>query len=522
MMATNRMDSEITTTDSNLRPKAAGGAPSSLETLSQPALMAALIESLPHQAFISDRNGAFLSVNAAFAAEWGFKPEELTGKRDFEVIPGVKDPLKELSKEVTYPGKKNQRIHFTTTPIKDSSGQFLGILGVSTAPEDQRMSKLRESEAEFRRVWEQSFDGMRVIDMNGVMLMVNDAFCSLVGKSREELVGQNLSVIYAPEHQLGIIARHKERAMTKVIASISEREHRLWNGKKSWFELSNTLIELEDQPPQILSIFRDVTERRRDEERLREFTALLERSNRELQDFAYVASHDLQEPLRKVTVFGDRLRSLCGSSLSSEGTEYLNRMLNAARRMQTLINDLLSFSRITFKAQPFEPVNLDTAAREVLEDLEARIEHAGATLELGPLPTISAEPLQMRQLLQNLIGNALKFQRPGVKPLIKIDSKTIEAPAPDGESISMLELSVSDNGIGFDEKYSARIFQVFQRLHTREAYEGTGMGLAIVRKICECHGGSISAKSTPGAGSTFVVRLPLTPKKQAAPAPPAK
>jgi light-regulated signal transduction histidine kinase (bacteriophytochrome) len=244
-------------------------------------------------------------------------------------------------------------------------------------------------------------------------------------------------------------------------------------------------------------------------EKLRRFTAQLEQSNRELQDFAYVASHDLQEPLRKIVVFGERLKEKLGSEVAPEPRDYVERMQKAAARMQTLINDLLTFSRLTTKASPFVQVNLVEIADGVLEDLEGRIEQVKGRVEMGILPVIDADGLQMRQLLQNLIGNALKFHRPGVPPVVKVDACTKFTEA--GQEVC--ELTVSDNGIGFDEKYLDRIFNVFQRLHARNEYEGTGMGLAIVRKIALHHEGNVTAKSQPGHGATFIVTLPTVQTK---------
>jgi PAS domain S-box-containing protein len=249
------------------------------------------------------------------------------------------------------------------------------------------------------------------------------------------------------------------------------------------------------------------------DEKLRQFAAQLERSNRELQDFAYVASHDLQEPLRKIVVFGERLKEKNSEALGPEALDYLERMQKAAVRMQTLINDLLTFSRVTTKAHPFAPVNLAEIASEVVNDLEGRIELVKGRVELGTLPVIDAEALQMRQLLQNLIGNALKFRRPEEPPVVKVEAQII--PDPGAPEKKLCRLTVSDNCIGFDEKYLDRIFNVFQRLHTRNEYEGTGMGLAIVRKIALYHGGDITAKSKPGQGATFILTLPVVHPKEA-------
>ena len=232
----------------------------------------------------------------------------------------------------------------------------------------------------------------------------------------------------------------------------------------------------------------------------------LTRSNEELQQFAFIASHDLQEPLRKITAFGDRLKATCEDSLTDKGYDYLQRMQNAAERMKVLIEDLLSLSRITTRAQPFVEVNLAQVTQEVLSDLEIRIAQTEARIVLGQLPTIEADRLQMRQLLQNLIGNALKFHRKAEPPLVKIYSTTIKNQQPSEDSCQII---VEDNGIGFDEKYLDRIFNVFQRLHGRTEYEGTGIGLAICRKIVERHQGTITAKSEPGKGASFIVTLKI-------------
>ncbi len=243
-------------------------------------------------------------------------------------------------------------------------------------------------------------------------------------------------------------------------------------------------------------------------ESLRQSNAELQHSNQELQDFAYVASHDLQEPLRKIQAFGNLLEDEYGAGLD-EGKTYLDRMRNAASRMQVLINDLLTFSRITTKALPFSQINLTVIAKEVVVDLEALVKTTEGTIEIAELPVIEADPLQMRQLLQNLIGNALKFHRSGVPSLVRVSAEVQVNLQTDEEQCLLI---VEDNGMGFDEKYLDRIFIVFQRLHGRGEYEGTGIGLAVVRKIVERHRGTITARSTVGNGSTFLVTLPIRHK----------
>jgi chemotaxis family two-component system sensor kinase Cph1 len=226
----------------------------------------------------------------------------------------------------------------------------------------------------------------------------------------------------------------------------------------------------------------------------------LERSNKELQDFAFIASHDLQEPLRKVQAFGDLVMRKYSHSLDEQGQDYLRRMQNAAARMQALIDGLLTYSRVATKAKPFSRIDLTLPAREALSHLELRIEAARATVELSELPVVEADPSQMTQLFQNLISNAVKFHRPEEPPKVRIFSRA---------KAGWCEIYVEDNGIGFDERHSERIFTPFERLHGRGNYDGVGMGLAICRKIAERHGGRIKARSTPSKGSTFIVTLPL-------------
>ncbi|MGH6635470.1 MAG: sensor histidine kinase [Gammaproteobacteria bacterium] len=261
----------------------------------------------------------------------------------------------------------------------------------------------------------------------------------------------------------------------------------------------------------------EVALHRQAEENLRALSVELERSNRELQDFAFIASHDLQEPLRKILAFGDRLKARYGEALEAQGRDYLERMQNAARRMHDFINDLLTLSRVTTKARPFVPVALEEVAREVVSDLEARIEETGGRVTMDTLPTIEADPVQMRQLLQNLIDNALKFHRPEEPPLVQVRGMLIERDtAAGGETADnrFCEIAVTDNGIGIDEHYLDKVFTPFQRLHGRGEYEGTGMGLAVCRKIVERHGGCIRATSTPNEGATFWVTLPLAHSEQ--------
>jgi signal transduction histidine kinase len=227
----------------------------------------------------------------------------------------------------------------------------------------------------------------------------------------------------------------------------------------------------------------------------------LGRSNSELEQFASIASHDLKEPLRKVQTFTEQLVSKESDNLSEEGRNYLERTRAAGQRMQALIDDLLRFSRVATQGRPFEQVDLEEVANQAVSDLEAVVTDAGGSVEVGDLPTVAADPLQMRQLIQNLISNGIKFHREGVPPKVRISGQTRGRFA---------EIEVSDNGIGFEPRYNSRIFRVFERLHGRGTYPGTGIGLALCRKIVDRHGGTISAESTPGQGSTFIVKLPIS------------
>jgi signal transduction histidine kinase len=235
-----------------------------------------------------------------------------------------------------------------------------------------------------------------------------------------------------------------------------------------------------------------------------------------LEQFASVASHDLQEPLRKIRTFGDRLTIVDGAALSPAGADYLARMQHAAVRMQVLIDDLLTYARVSADPPRAVPVDLAATTRAVLADLETRIEQSGGRVEVGALPTIEGDPLRLRQLLQNLISNALKFQRPEAPPVVTIaatllPSEDAAQAGPDAGAAppAWLHLSVRDNGIGFEPKHAERIFEVFKRLHGRGAYEGTGIGLALCRQIVARHGGHITATGALGQGATVHVTLPL-------------
>lgn len=243
----------------------------------------------------------------------------------------------------------------------------------------------------------------------------------------------------------------------------------------------------------------DITERKKAESKIEQYAKALERSNNALQEFASMASHDLQEPPRKIITFGNQLKHIPGNS-DKRSEDYLNRMQQTAARMQTLILDLLRYSQVHTEAKPPRQINLRNIVDEVIEILEKRISETRGTIIIDSLPALHAQDFQMRELFQNLIGNALKYHREGVYPVIKIKSCQMEN--------QHWKITVEDNGIGFDEKHKNKIFSPFHRLHGRSAYEGTGMGLAICKKIVDRHRGTITAQSTPEKGSTFIIILP--------------
>jgi PAS domain S-box-containing protein len=272
-----------------------------------------------------------------------------------------------------------------------------------------------------------------------------------------------------------------------------------------------TATDIEAQKQQEAELDRQVQART---EQLNTMILDLERSNQSLQQFAYVASHDLQEPLRKIQSFGDILKNQYGDRLD-EGADLLARMQSASARMSALIRDLLAYSRISTQPETTEAVSLPDVVQTVLTDLELVIAETGASVIVDGLPTVPGDRLQLGQLVQNLVSNALKFRRPGVSPVVRVTARTVAATdlppnvRPARVAEAYYQMDVADNGIGFDEKYADRIFQVFQRLHGRNEYAGTGIGLAICEKVAANHGGAIMAHSQPGAGASFSVYLPV-------------
>ncbi|HEY9647155.1 MAG TPA: PAS domain-containing protein [Chroococcidiopsis sp.] len=405
----------------------------------------------------------------------------------------------------------------TIIPFLDERGQLYQYLAIRR---DITARKAAEAELQKLSLVASQTDNVAIVtDPQGHIEWVNDSFYRVTGYTLEEVKGQKPGKLLqgADTSQETVAAIREALAHQRPFSGEILNYHK--SGRPYWLLLQiNPVFDESGQLTHFIAIESEITtrkqieaslqaeveERKRAVEELRLLAERLEISNRELQDFAYVSSHDLQEPLRKIQAFGDRLKSTCHDSLSEKGQDYLERMLNAAGRAQVLINDLLTFSRVTTKAQPFERVDLAAVLAGVLSDLEIRIEQTGATVDCDALPSAAADPLQMRQLLQNLIGNALKFCPSDRAPYVQVRSRLYSTQEQD-----WCEICVIDNGIGFEQKYADRIFQIFQRLHGRGDYEGTGIGLAICRKIAERHRGTLTAQSELGRGATFTFALPI-------------
>jgi PAS domain S-box-containing protein len=381
---------------------------------------------------------------------------------------------------------------------------------------EERAKALDEAHNRIRDILNSVTDGFMSVSRDLKFTYVNDAGAKVLGKPSEEIIGNPVFDAFPDAKGTVFEECFRKGLEERTILSFED----FYRPLESWFE-----CRCYPSADGISIFFTDTTLRRHFEQererlleeleqRVQQRTAELQGANEalqaranelqllntELQDFAFVASHDLKEPLRKIQTFGSLLREKYHDQLGDHGRDYLFRMEAAAFRMQSLLEALLSYSRITTRGRPFEPVELNDVVGEAANDLELAIKKAEGLLHVAPLPTVNGDRHQMRELFQNLIANAIKFRRPGVNPEVKIYSRSVD---------KGYQIFIEDNGIGFDEKYLDLIFKPFQRLHGRGEYEGTGMGLAICRKIMERHGSGISVNSIPGKGSVFKVTFPL-------------
>jgi signal transduction histidine kinase len=380
-------------------------------------------------------------------------------------------------------------------------------------------------------VFEKTPTGLAVISGEDLVFqLVNPAYVSMTPNPEKSPLGERYDEIWPNAHGFQMSALLRSVILTGETLH-SERHRRHYpNGAIRYFSLHLYPINWQNKPA-ILKILwetstieyaKQTTEKAAEEaqkraeelakarQELAEYASRLERSNQDLEAFAFAASHDLQEPLRKIKSFGEILIEKMDDSLDTEARSFLKRIKDAADRMSSMIDALLTYSRVTTYAQPYDEVNLEEVVKDVVNDLELRISRTGGKVLISELPHITAEPEQMRQLLQNLIGNALKFHRPGVPPIVKISGRHLESQKVED---SWVMIEIEDNGIGFDSENSEKIFQPFKRLHNRRQFEGSGIGLAICRKIVERHGGTLTVESIPGEGSIFTVTLPKKQKK---------
>jgi signal transduction histidine kinase len=426
-----------------------------------------------------------------------------------------------------YVGWRLERHRNPTEPIEVQSTDGRWILitekktddgGVVGTRSDITEMKLREIEMlrisqqlhaknmQFDMALSNMIQGLCMFDKDQKLIVVNRRYLDVYGFS-PDVVKPGITLRELMEYSVSLGNYTKEEAERALAERNDPERLRTRTTIKQRLKDGRVIAVMNEPMPDggTIATYQDVTDSELAAETMLEYTHKLERSNRELIDFAYIASHDLQEPLRKIEAFGDRLAKKYSSMLPEDGKMFVDRMQTAAERMRRLINDLLSYSRVTTNAKPFAQVSLSEVMADVVSDLQIRIEESAAKIEFGPLPYIEADATQIHQLLQNLISNALKFRKVDVQPVVKVAAAMLPA-GPDHGSI--MTITVEDNGIGFDNQFKEQIFTIFQRLHSRNEYEGTGIGLATCRKIVERHGGAILAEGTPGEGSKFIITIP--------------
>lgn len=477
-----------------------------------------------------DRDFNFLRVNEAYAEAARQTPAFFEGKNHFDLYPHKEneaifrrvvetgEPYVVFEKPFEYPDQPDRGVthwDWSLHPVRNDAGKVIGIiLGLVDVTERKRAEDaLHRSQKIFRETLEKSLDGFARVDMNNRFIEVNPAFEEIVGYAEEELRRMTVQEI-TPESFHDMEAGMMETLLKNGHTHLFEKEYRRKDGSLVPVELRVYLsADEENNPLEMWAYVRDITERKQREAENEAYLQALKQSNKELEEFAFMASHDLQEPLRKIQMFGDRIRDKYSDILDQRGRDYLERMIRASTRMRDLIRALLEYSRISTRPRPIEPVDMNDVLKEALSNLEFQIQETGARIETDDLPTVEADYHQMLQLIQNLVGNALKFHRPDVPPRVRITARKVERTLRRGKGKGPrdgdYEIRVTDNGIGFDLRHLDKIFKPFQRLHGKDRFEGVGMGLAICRKILDRHGGSIKVESEEGKGSTFIVTLPL-------------
>ncbi len=391
---------------------------------------------------------------------------------------------------------KHMYVQVAGQAVRDAHGQIMRISGALQDISDrkQALKQVQRMAERLATTLESISDAFYILDSDWRFTYINPEAERQLNISASATLGQNVWSAFPGSYDSEIGQRYRQSLRDNEASHFET----FYEPFQCWFE-----VHAYPSDEGLAVYFQNVSERHATQEQLQRTLLELERSNRELEEFAFVASHDLQEPLRKIQAFSERLVKR-SDNLDGEGRDYLQRMTSAAARMQALIIDLLDYSRVNTRGQPLQQLELDQLLDEVLQDLETALEQSGAQVQREPLPPVRGDASQLRRVLQNLLSNALKFRKAGQQPLIRIYAEQ--------QAGNTWVLCIADNGIGFDEKYLDRIFNPFQRLHGREAYAGTGIGLAIVKKIVERHGARITASSTPGAGSTFRITFPSMDK----------
>ena len=395
----------------------------------------------------------------------------------------------------------------TRTDITELKKREAEILNVT--------NELRRKNMLFDSALNNMIQGLCMFDADQTLIVTNRRYLEMYGFS-PDVVKPGIKLHEIMEYSVSLGNYSKEDADKAKAERPDHAKLRQRAVLKQYLRDGRVIAVMHEPLPQGGSIatYQDITDLERHELELQKYTKKLEASNRELQDFAYVASHDLQEPLRKIETFGERLVTKYADEMPDGAQKFIERMDNAIGRMRQLINDLLAYSRVTTKAKPFVEIDLQEVVDGVLSDLQVRLEESSAEIDCGELPRLMADSVQMRQLFQNVIANALKFQPEGRTPHVRISAEVTKGNFMQGEP-DRCEIRIADNGIGFDNRYKEQIFTIFQRLHGRNEYEGTGIGLATCRKIVERHNGDIDADGVPGEGATFIITLPMTHRNAA-------
>lgn len=433
-----------------------------------------------------------------------------------EYTPEDAERLQEIYEKLDFPNTESSFKHnFADGKIAElinmplENGNTIAT-GMDVTQRERDSKIIAEQQLQIDHAFANMAQGLCLFDKEDRVVTFNDKYVEMTGADPEfvapgvkrlDLVRSAVKLNSYSEKEAQDILKRYENEDFRNIESI--RLLKRDNGR---------ICEVHNQPltdGTSVVLITDVTVREKNLVKIEQHTKSLERSNAELQDFAYVASHDLQEPLRKIEAFGDRLLKKYGDDIPEDGQMYLERMQNAANRMRQLINDLLSYSRVTSKARPFEPTDLNEVVSGVLSDIQMRLEDSGGTVDVKGLETVDCDPMQMRQLFQNLISNALKFIKEDEKPLIKVHGAIVDVQDAMGKDIKVHQIKIIDNGIGFENRFKDQIFAIFKRLHGRMDYEGTGIGLSTCRKIVERHNGTIDADGVPDVGATFIIEMPI-------------